>query len=63
MPDFVFTDQARWLRFVGHGIDGETGWQPKVLPAARLQQLKHFLAREYPTTSLPIELRLHTDSF
>jgi hypothetical protein len=57
LPDFLYADENRWFRFIGHGIDGETGWQPEALPSPQLRLLRSFLSREYPLDSLPDNLR------
>lgn len=58
LPDFVYADEARWFRFMEHGIDGETGWKPELLLSHQLVRLKSFLSREYPVNSWPSNLRL-----
>ena len=62
VQDFIYSDEARWSHFIGHGYGHETGWIPEMLPAAKLLRLKAFMTREYPGVSLPAELRLPADN-
>ena len=52
IPPFLTDDEFRWLRFVEHGYDGETGWSPKLLTAAASAKLAEFIRREHPDNLL-----------
>lgn len=50
-PDFLWANQKRWLHFVEHGYDPETGWKPETLDAEQALRLYKFIEREYGTNA------------
>lgn len=47
VPDFVYNDEFRWFRFVGHeGIDQETGWSVDLLSLEQVSALRNLLEDE-----------------
>ncbi len=47
MPDWILTDELRWLRFLEEGYDNESGWSPKLLDRDKASNLHVFIQREY----------------
>jgi hypothetical protein len=48
LPAFVFQDEERWLRFLGHdGWDAETGWKVEMLTVGQAAELAEFVAKEF----------------
>jgi hypothetical protein len=48
LPEFVFSDDQRWFRFVEHdGWDQETGWNVTMLSPDQASALYDFLMSEY----------------
>lgn len=47
LPDFVFSDEPRWFRFVEHdGWDQESGWSVTMLSPDQASALYDFLTSE-----------------
>ena len=48
LPEFIFSDEPRWLRFVGHhGWDQESGWNITMLSPDQSSALYDLLTSEY----------------
>jgi hypothetical protein len=51
LPDFLWAERLRWLHFVEHGYDHQTGWKPEMLAPVQLEALRKFIEREYGTNA------------
>jgi hypothetical protein len=47
VPDWILTDELRWLRFLEEGFDNESGWSPTLLDHETARKLHGFIQREY----------------
>ena len=48
LPEFVFAEQARWLRFIEHdGWDHETGWNVEMLSSSDAADFINFITDQY----------------
>jgi hypothetical protein len=48
LPEFVFSDDSRWLRFIEHGgWDHETGWRVEMLSPDQASALSDFITDQY----------------
>ena len=47
VPDWLFTDELRWIGFLEEGCDLVTGWSPSVLDPQNARALHSFIQSEY----------------
>src|SRR5688500_18861003 len=48
VPDWVWSEQQRWLRFLGEGgLDWESGWRVEMLSPEQALRLREFVLRVY----------------
>ena len=47
VPDWILTDELKWLRFLEEGYDHESGWSPRMLDLDKARNLHAFIRREY----------------
>jgi hypothetical protein len=63
LPEFVFSDEPRWFRFVEHdGWDQESGWRVTMLSPDQASALYDFLTSEYGSVEYRHLLRILDES-
>ena len=63
LPEFVFSDQPRWFRFVEHdGWDQESGWRVTMLSPVQASAFYDFLTSEHGSGEYRHLLRILDES-
>lgn len=47
IPDWILSDELRWIRFLEEGCDYASGWWPEMLEPSKANELHAFIQREY----------------